>query len=61
MNYKKYRVTASGTILVRNINAKDLKKSSFILVNGARIKATITVKRVKKEKFDPDIPSSGHL
>jgi len=59
--YKKYRVTASGTIEIENTTAGDLKHTTFLMVEGNAIKAKITVKRVKKENFDPNIPSEGHL
>jgi hypothetical protein len=61
MKYRKYRVTASGTIEVENTTVKDLKKSTFLMVEGDSIRAKIIVKRVKKEKINPDIPSEGHL
>jgi hypothetical protein len=59
MKYKKYRVTASGTIQISGANADDLKHSTFLMVEGTALRAKVTVERVVKK--DPDIPSDGHL
>lgn len=59
IKYKKYRVVAEGTIEISNANAKDVKDSTFLMVEGASIRAKITVKPVLKK--DPNIPSDGHL
>ena len=57
--YKKYRVTASGTIYISNATAKDLRESTFLVVDGVTLRANKTVRLVRKE--NPDIPSKGHL
>jgi hypothetical protein len=49
MKYRKYEVSAQGTIDISNANAKDIKDSTFLMVDGVAIKAKITVKRNRKK------------